>query len=324
MVGEVSTESLLASIVASLGGTMLGYSTLGDGIGGSVFKIRVQGAAIATCVVKLIKRYELPTFADEPANDRVYGARHDNFMPAYTLMQQHNIPLPALLDYGTTDDGTYDYLLLEYLAGVSAREYLGTDGGDNLHTAVGKCLRQLHNITRAHQGWVNAPPLKQSWRSAFISAFHSQLAEVSAKQLLPVATMAQLQTRIAAAERTFQDPSHFVLSHTDGFQGIAQEQREGWAVTGVVDIEDHQFTDARFVLAGHELAMEKENTALPHAFWDAYGKPPAGYEELRDYFKFFYLAVWLCVLGNPANSSIRAREAAFDHIRALLMAKLDA
>ena len=74
-----------------------------------------------------------------------------------------------------------------------------------------------------------------------------------------------------------------------------------WTLAGVVDIEDHQFTDRRFVLAGLELSHTWHGRTVPPAFWDAYGHAPPDHERFKPLFQLYYLLVWARVLqGQPA------------------------
>ena len=46
------------------------------------------------------------------------------------------------------------------------------------------------------------------------------------------------------------------LSHTDGFSAVLKQREVDWQVLGHIDVEDMQFTDRRFVLAGFELVTD--------------------------------------------------------------------
>ena len=110
---------------------------------------------------------------------------------------------------------------------------------------------------------------------------------------------------------TWIEPDSFVLSHLDGFQGIASKQGEDWSMDSIIDIEDHQFTDQRFVLCGHELAMEAEGTKLPDSFWEGYQSTKeinSTFEQSKPLFKLYYLSVWLCVFRNKNIGDIPNRD----------------
>lgn len=316
---QIATQQLITDITSVLGGTLVGYTPLGPGIASNVFRARIDGAAIDTCVVKLSKPWAEEPFEAEDAHQRTYGSRWSNFEPAYVLLQQHGLPVPQLLDKGTTQNGEYNYMLMEYLRGPDVRDYLST-GGDadmgSLHFATGQCMAKLHKITRPHHGWVEAPAHSQNWRSTFFAALNGVLQTTHEGKYLPAAVMAQLQSKVVGFERSWTEPHHFVLAHGDGFQAVAQQRHNGWGIAGLVDIEDHHFADPRFVLAGHELVMELHKRTLPQDFWDGYGAADPSVTVLKEYFKLFYLADWLNTL-----SGLRRKDEA-ERVQMLMEAKL--
>ncbi len=94
----------------------------------------------------------------------------------------------------------------------------------------------------------------------------------------------------------WSDPVEFVLSHVDGFQGMAKYNDNVWMFTGFIDIEDYHFTDQRFALAGYELAVEFEGQVVPPTFWSGYQRYRAidpTYPRLKSLFQLYYLFAWL-------------------------------
>jgi hypothetical protein len=103
--------------------------------------------------------------------------------------------------------------------------------------------------------------------------------------------------------RQLRDPPVFVLSHTDGFQGVMRKTGDRWTCLGHIDIEDFQYTDQRFVLAGLELAHGLAGRSVPAAFWNAYLDAvdlAPGYDAVRRLFQAYYLLVWTKVLQKQA------------------------
>ena len=99
-----------------------------------------------------------------------------------------------------------------------------------------------------------------------------------------------------------------MFSHTDGFQGVLKNAG-GWTLLGVIDIEDHQFTDQRFVLAGFELSRLFYGLPIDPAFWDAYAglKPiDPSYAAFKPLFQTYYLLVWTWVFRGRLSLLERA------------------
>jgi hypothetical protein len=72
-----------------------------------------------------------------------------------------------------------------------------------------------------------------------------------------------------------------------------------------VDIEDHQFTDPRFVLAGLELGHALEGRVIPDEFWQSYRKLARVGPDFTAHgtiFQAYLLLTWIRVLqGQPAG-----------------------
>ncbi|HEY3887850.1 MAG TPA: hypothetical protein VGL73_04695, partial [Caulobacteraceae bacterium] len=82
-------------------------------------------------------------------------------------------------------------------------------------------------------------------------------------------------------------------------QGVMARRGGGWTLRGVIDIEDHQFTDQRFVLAAFELGHAVNGHDVPPDFWAAYtaGRPlDPSYATFKPLFQLYYLLVWTWVL----------------------------
>jgi hypothetical protein len=174
-------------------------------------------------------------------------------------------------------------------------------------SALGEALRALHAIRRPFQGWVAMDrPYREPWSAAFPASFRSVLALATPVigEALARAALARAADKLAA----FADPPTFVFSHTDGFQGLFRRAGDAWTLAGVVDIEDHQFTDPRFVLAGLELQHACAGRPLPAAFWDAYGPAEPDYERHKPLFQLYYLSVWARVLQGQPEAFARCVE----------------
>ena len=255
---------------------------------GRVFRVDAGGASY---VVKFVERQPEPPFEDEPIDDRVYGSRWSNLVPAYDLLRANGVAVPTLHASGTLADAGVHYAILDWLDGDL------DDGSPAWSACMGGALARLHNITRAHHGWVGMDAAHAvHWPSAFATSFRGWLAR-EGDHLSP-ALRAAVARRCEPLLEALGEPEQFVFSHTDGFQGVLKKTGGDWTLLGVIDIEDHQFTDQRFVLAGFELSRLFYGQPIDPAFWDAYAalKPVApSYAASKPLFQAYYLLVWTWV-----------------------------
>lgn len=235
---------------------------------------------------------------DSPG-ERIYGTDAQNFVPAYDLLKTHNLPIPHLYGHGNIDG--HDYAVMDFTEGVSVREHLAYNDVEPLsvlHGKVGTVFGKLHSITRSHFGNVEFKH-NDSFVDVFAQAFEAKLKE--SEKLLDKDIRRSIWKCVENKLKDLDEPETFVFSHLDGFQGIAAEKDGEWGDVIIIDIEDHQFTDQRFVLTGHELALEIANKQTSEAFWDAYKQEvavPENYFETKTVFQLFYLTAWMH-LGIP-------------------------
>lgn len=298
-----------------LNGTAANIVDRSPGFSGS----RVYAVDVATatgqrpCIVKLV-----PDWGDEhtwPVADQltnwVYGGHAAGFGATYTLLQHHAIPLPhvyaALAPQPDVSEFTF---LLERVAGDDVERVRTRLRGPALarfDAVVGAQLGTLHRITRAFAGWADQPTeTTRPWRETFFAAFAIILERACVHAALAQRRQ-QLEHLLAQYAEAWRDPASFVLSHGDGFQAMVARRGTGWTVSGVIDIEDHRFTDARFALAVYEL--EAGRIPLGEAFWAAYLQHrvlESDYEEVRPLYQLYVLLDWL---GNvPATQPDTIRE----------------
>jgi hypothetical protein len=294
------------------GGVAMVAERIAGGAVGAVFRVTLQGGwgerGRDDCVVKITRPHRDPEFAEELAETRVYGARASNLMPAHRLLRVIGAPLPAWLI--RDQDRGWRRVVMQALPGSDLRETLGLGDApdlEGLHARTGDLMGRLHTVTRPHQGWVDAPKVGAGWQSEFLEVFTVHRQRLRALDLVPPEQLDNLEEQVAAWAAIFHDPRAFVLSHTDGLQAMAVYDGR-WTISGLVDIEDYQFTDPRMALAGHELAVEFYGQSVPEAFWDAYRAhvPVAeGFEALRPMFRAFYLTIWARVLRDDASARDR-------------------
>lgn len=174
------------------------------------------------------------------------------------------------------------------------RKYLSGMAQAHLDAIVGQYLGAIHCITRAYDGWADLPtPHSLRWRDAFFTALHTILERSCIHPGINQRRQQLVQTfnRYAAA---WIDPSRFVLSHGDGLQAMLVPTATSWSLTGVIDIEDHYFTDQRFALAVYEVGMG--HTPLGDSFWVAYQQHTildSTYPQFRPLFQLYVLLDWL-------------------------------
>lgn len=270
------------------GGEVVGLTNVSLGwSGSSVYVAEIKNDDdVERVVIKTGSSGAETAFEDEPDNKRVYGGRFSNLEPAYRLMLKHKIKVPELLAKGM--EGNIPYVVMEFLEGnTKVPEPMVAD-------EMGK----LHSITRDYQGCVSMnTPYPKTWKDAYFSAIRTQLAVAAGTSDALTNILSQVNRFVDEKEKQWQDPSHFVLSHTDGFQGIARKTDEVYEFMGVIDLEDHQFTDQRFVLAGHELLSELwMSKKVSQEFWDIYKthtQVEPSYTDFRSLFQLYYLLDWL-------------------------------
>lgn len=260
-------------------------------VGGQVGHVYRVDTSNKSYVVKLVDFWDEPSFAEEERDDRVYGSRWSNLLPAYTLLKKSEISVPELYASGSLESEKLYYEILDYLSGDP------DDYSIEWFAAIGSALGTIHKISRSYQGWIGMEtPYVESWSEAFAKSLESQLEQVS--PFLPAELYSQVTRHVSDLE-SIPEPEAFVLSHTDGFQGILKKENAEWSLVGVIDIEDYQFTDQRFVLAGLELSHILEKRSIPAEFWKSYSEQIAIDPTLDTYktlFQIYYLLVWVRVL----------------------------
>lgn len=269
-----------------MGGEPLGIALLAGGQVGRVFRVDTREKAY---LVKLVEAGESPSAPDDVRDNRVYGAKWSNLIPAYELLVKNGIAVARLHASGTLASERLHYAILDYLEGEPA------DHSPEWFSCLGESLGALHGVTRPHPGWIGMGATAESWVDAFSGSLRSRLA--TAQTHLDAELYQSVRAYASRVAPHLGEPKHFVLSHTDGFEGVFRKRNGGWELLGVVDIEDHQFTDQRFVLSGLELWHDIWGRRLPREFWESYRTDiEPGYAELKPLFQIYYLLVWVWVL----------------------------
>jgi aminoglycoside phosphotransferase (APT) family kinase protein len=289
-----------------LGGTAGQIVDRSPGYSGSfVYAVDVVApAGDKPCIVRLIPDWE----DDDDVANRVYGSRAASFPAAHALLQGAAVPLPQLYAalMPQPELPFYGYVM-ERLPGDDVQALRARVAGPSqirLDALAGHHLGAIHRITRSFDGWADwTTPASLDWRDAFFTALRMVLdrACVHAEILQHRQQLVQMFDHFAG---TWIDPSRFVLSHGDGLQGMAVQTTSGWALSGVIDIEDHRFTDQRFALAVYEVEVSMGQPSLHDSFWTEYLLQTTldpSYSQFRPLFQVYVLLDWL---GNIPRTQV--------------------
>jgi hypothetical protein len=294
-------NEIISEVISSkLDGTVIGVDNIVSGACSKVYSVKaeVEGQP-RHFAFKITDCTEECRYEDETPDGMVYGVRLSNFEPAHSLLARHHIKVPALFLAGENMRYNASYFIMEYLPGNSVRRYL-KDHEDtelaNLHELAGEIMGKMHNITREYYGWVGMKkPYSLDWKNAFFASLKNRLKTACELNGEIKALCPAIEKFIDEKSKVIDNPDVFVFSHPDGMQAMAEKTQEGWNFKGIIDIEDHQFTDRRFVLSGHEVAMEMKGKKVPDSFWNGYKRNFENEEVAKTdpVFKMFYLLTWL-------------------------------
>lgn len=294
-----------------LNGILLTANPIAGGHSGFVYGADVAiagdvGQVERTVCIKLTPWFAELAYDALPVGERVYGTRLSNFDAAYEIMRTAGIAVPMLYASGTVGGDEADgnphffYQIMDLVEGVEVRTFLAQGehhAMDALHSLVGVTMGRLHQVTRDYDGWVaQSAPYVTGWKEAFFTSFQAVIERACDVNDAMRVNRSKLDAFLHGHEASWTPPTEFVFSHVDGFQGMARHIDDEWHLTGLIDIEDHSFTDARFALAGHELSLSFEERDAPDAFWAGYQrfKPiPSSYLTLRNFHQLYYLLDWL-------------------------------
>lgn len=255
-------------------------------------------------IVKITPLEEETPFDKELPNERIYATRQSNFYPAYELLKKHSIKTFELFAYSLpTQDIPYLYSVTSILEGVSIREFVAEQNQpdiEKLHILAGEEFGKLHQITRSFSGWVNQKKPLKSWGQAFFESIHSKLEkDVTLESEFIKIHEQKLRKFITEKQNIWKEQREFVFSEISGFQGMARYENGRWEFSGIIDVEDHKFTDQRMVLAGYELSVDFEGKEVPKSFWQGYKKHKRvsdDYSEFKNLFMLYYLLFWLPII----------------------------
>lgn len=269
---------------------LLNIKTLEGWMVGMVFQIQTSNNENV-----VLKLYEKKDSTEESIDDRVYGSCHKNLESAHRLLCNKGISTFDLLSIGEIEK--YTYAILTLLDGTEINQEI-----INQEVFV-KTLANIHSINRKYQWWVsNKKEYELSWRDAFQKSIYSRLSDV--KYLLDSDTIKKIWKYIDAYIKKLNNPDVYVLSHLDWLQAIFIKENTSRILSGVIDVEDYQFTDQRFVMAGITLCERLGRYKLPEDFFEIYQSKislDSSFNKFEDLFQMYYLLVWIRVLNEYGN-----------------------
>lgn len=296
-------QRVVKLLVNNLGYRAIEIVDITSGHSGFVYKVKT--ASDQTLVIKLTPPQEEMPLGEELVDYRVHATRLTNFPAAFKLFQEKKLKTFNLFDYGVPSTQIpFYYQAMSFLEGSSIREFLTHGAFDkiyNLEKVTGEAFARLHQTTRSFDGWVNqVTPYKLPWSQAFFISLESRLAKsILINSGFINKNISQINKFISAKLKAWSDPKEFVFSQLDGLQAMAKLDQESWEFSGYIDIEDHKFTDQRFVLAGFEYALELEGRTLTDSFWKAYEgikEVDSSYRRLKGLFQLYFALAYLPIL----------------------------
>ncbi len=243
------------------------------GVVGRVY--RISNVDTSSIILKLNKEENQKEKNDDEV---VYGSSPDSFNESYEILKNKNIPVPEVFVFGVTNDKKFSYIIMQDLLGDL------DDYSEKWFREIGHWFGKIHAIEK---------PYQNSWTELFKKSLLSRFDNL--KGLLEQDVSEKVETYIHTHINELKPADKFCFSHLDGFQGILKNQDGLWKLLGVIDIEDHQYTDQRFVLAGFELNNNMKRNIIPQIFWDEYKKQKridVTFETTKNIFKVYYLLVW--------------------------------
>ncbi len=176
---------------------------------------------------------------------------------------------------------------------------------DSLHLLVGHTLGRLHGIKRSYPGWV-ALEEEDSWDWAenFFASLENRIQAAVSRRPKLAAREDALSAYVEAARSAWLGPDFFSLSRGDGIQAIIHRDRDEWSLSGLIDVEDHFFTDRSFALAALDLIWPISPAF--RAAYEVHSSWPANIPQTKGIYQLYLLTTWLSVMVDFALRSGRS------------------
>ena len=309
-----------------LKGKLVEITELTGGYFGHVYKVMVEiSSGLKPFAIKIVNSEKEKSFRDESSDNRVYGSRWSNLKPAQQLLTENGFVVPKIFSIGALKSYRKNYSIMEFIEGEPVVDLLKTQDASRikqLHGLAGDVLGKMHKIKRDFQGWVDMKcPYDKDWEIAFFESFNSHLKNAIEKNSYISHNKSRILEFVSQKRKLWANPNKFVFSHTDGFQGLSKLEKGNWTLTSIIDCEDNQFTDQRFVLSGLELALEFENKTLHSKFWERYKQHTdidPGHLNLKGVFKLYYLLSWTPVAYDSGRHTFTEQDRGISRIENLI------
>lgn len=277
---------------------------LSMGYRGYVFGTSLRNRKI---VIKVSPYQEESHYEKETFHSRIYGSRQSEYVSVESLLNRYNIQTPETLFYDTPEIlgvGPCIVRVQRRLEGIPStfhKDYLLKELNEydlkKYFFSLGEIDATIHQITRPYDGWVGMEkPSSISYEEAYFGAFTELINFLRENHGLDVINFDKIVDYVSHTRKYWEPSKTFVLSPNGLFQGLLSQDQGKWKLNGVIDLEDHHFTEERLCLVGFDIHQEEFSTELFTEFWSGYESiqkiSPNYYETRNLYVLFFYLS-WL-------------------------------
>jgi aminoglycoside phosphotransferase (APT) family kinase protein len=225
------------------------------------------------------------------------------------IRERTDVPVPEILafDFGRTEIDR-DYLLMERLPGTPISHVGGLTQGafDDLLRQVGRCLRQVHEITGDHHGYVgdHRPMEPQSdWSSAFHIMWYKLLEDFEGCGGYTPDEATRMRRLMDRHARVFDRPVPASLLHMDVWAENILVDASG-RLTGLIDWDRACWGDPEIEFAVLDYCGISEPP-----FWEGYGavrdrSPEA--EVHRIFYLLYEVQKYIVIRRVRGNDPVRA------------------
>lgn len=225
------------------------------------------------------------------------------------LKERTDVPVPAILAHDFSHaEIDRDYLLMERLPGIPTSQLggLSQDTFDDLLRQVGRCLRQVHEITGDRHGYVgDHRPMEPQpdWPSAFHVMWHKLLDDIEGCGGYTLDEANGMRRLLDRHAPVFDRPVPASLLHMDVWaENILADERG--RLTGLIDWDRACWGDPEIEFA----VLDYCGISEP-AFWEGYGavrdrSPEA--EVRRVFYLLYEVQKYIVIRRVRGNDPVRA------------------